>query len=279
MNPVILTSQKSPGIAPLSSTSPPGAPMKWMWGAIAALGACVVALATTLVVQSRPATSSAAQPVAQAAPADAGGARMDSSPASSKAPLALAAQAAPTGAATAASSRMPSGAAASPPSSSYASGYGAPPTTRGQPVGASQVSRAPVCTVCGTVESVQAVQQAEPATGVGAVAGGVLGAVVGNQIGKGNGRAAATVLGAVGGGYVGHQVEQRTRTRTVYQVAVRMEDGSLRRFQRAQAPAVGTPVTLEGKGYRIDSQRANGGYGGGAYTSAPAGAVRVADSY
>ena len=35
---------------------------------------------------------------------------------------------------------------------------------------------------------------------MGAVAGGVLGAVLGNQVGHGNGRAAATLLGAVGGG-------------------------------------------------------------------------------
>ena len=114
------------------------------------------------------------------------------------------------------------------------------------------VARAPVCASCGRVESVQAVEQAEPATGVGAVAGGVLGAVVGNQVGKGSGRTAATLLGAAGGGYVGHKIEQRTRTRTVYQVAVRMDNGSVRHFQRAQPTAVGTPVVLQGKGFRVD---------------------------
>jgi outer membrane lipoprotein SlyB len=135
---------------------------------------------------------------------------------------------------------------------------------------------APRCASCGRVESVQAVQQAAPASGVGAVAGGVLGAVVGNQVGKGSGRAAATVLGAVGGGYVGHKVEQRTRTQTVYQIAVRMEDGSVRRFTRTQPPAVGTPVVLQGQGFRVDdgAQRLDG-----PAVRAPAGAVRVADSY
>lgn len=150
------------------------------------------------------------------------------------------------------------------------------------PGGVAQPVRAaaPVCRSCGRVESVQAVQQAAPATGVGAVAGGVLGAVVGNQIGKGSGRTAATVLGAVGGGYVGHKVEERTRTHTVYQVAVRMEDGSLRHFQRAEPTAVGTPVVLQGKGFRVDqggsAARAAEPY---AQPQPQPGAVRVSDTY
>jgi outer membrane lipoprotein SlyB len=127
----------------------------------------------------------------------------------------------------------------------------------GQP-GASSTpvaQRAAICKTCGQVESVQAIEQAAPPTGVGAVAGGVLGAVVGNQIGKGNGRTAATVLGAVGGGYAGHQIEKRTRTQTTYQVRVRMEDGSSRVFTRSQPPAVGTPVVLQGKGFRVADER------------------------
>ena len=114
-----------------------------------------------------------------------------------------------------------------------------------------EMARAPVCAVCGRIESVQAVQHAAPATGVGALAGGVLGAVVGNQVGKGSGRTAATVLGAVGGGYVGHTVEQRTRTQTVYEVRVRMDDGSVRRFTRAQPVPEGAPVRLQGKGFQL----------------------------
>ena len=90
---------------------------------------------------------------------------------------------------------------------------------------------------------------------------------------------AATVLGAVGGGYVGHKVEERTRTHTVYQVAVRMEDGSLRHFQRAEPTAVGTPVVLQGKGFRVDqggSARAADPY---AQPQPQPGAVRVSDTY
>ncbi|MFN3438192.1 MAG: hypothetical protein ACK41V_10885 [Acidovorax sp.] len=46
----------------------------------------------------------------------------------------------------------------------------------------------------------------------------------------------------------------------------------------AWAPAVGTPVALQGKGYRIDHER-DSRPNGGAYTNAPAGAVRVANGY
>ncbi len=254
MNPITLQAAEVRTLPP-SAHGPTGMPMKWMWGAIAALGACVVALATTLVVQHR-----APEPAPSAATA------------SSPQVLAQSLQGAPS---------QPQGWAQPQPGALQPQRMPEPAQPqRADLVGGSvqTAQRAPVCGNCGQVESVQAVQQAEPASGVGAVAGGVLGAVVGNQIGKGNGRTAATVLGAVGGGYVGHQVEQRTRTRTVYQVAIRMDDGSLRRFTRAQPPAVGTPVTLEGKGYRIGQQRANPPQGGAYTHNAPAGAMRVADN-
>jgi outer membrane lipoprotein SlyB len=63
----------------------------------------------------------------------------------------------------------------------------------------------PVCINCGTVESVTPVERQGKTNGVGAVAGGVLGAVVGNQVGKGSGKTAATVLGAIGGGQHGRE--------------------------------------------------------------------------
>ena len=67
------------------------------------------------------------------------------------------------------------------------------------------------------------------------------------QISLGN----SCALGAVGGGYVGHTVEQRTRTQTVYEVRVRMDDGSVRRFTRSQPVPEGAPVRLQGKGFQL----------------------------
>ncbi|HEU4458951.1 MAG TPA: glycine zipper 2TM domain-containing protein [Methylibium sp.] len=104
----------------------------------------------------------------------------------------------------------------------------------------------PICTNCGVVESVQAVKVKGEGSGIGAVAGGVIGGVVGNQFGSGNGRKAMTVVGAVGGGFAGHEVEKQVKAKTVYSVKLRMDDGTLRTVQQAQAPAVGARFKLDG---------------------------------
>ena len=95
------------------------------------------------------------------------------------------------------------------------------------------------CSSCGRVESVTALQQAAPASGVGIGVGAVLGGLLGNQVGGGNGRTLATVAGAVAGGYGGNEVEKRSRTTTSYQVRVRMENGTMRTFPQ------------DGEGWRV----------------------------
>lgn len=109
-----------------------------------------------------------------------------------------------------------------------------------------------VCASCGVIESVHADQQSGQGTGLGAVAGGVLGGAVGNQMGKGQGNAAMTVLGALGGGYVGNEVEKTQRANTVYEVRVRMDDGSVRTFTQHTEPAPGTHVRVDGDNFRAD---------------------------
>jgi outer membrane lipoprotein SlyB len=52
------------------------------------------------------------------------------------------------------------------------------------------------------------------------------------------------VAGAVGGGFAGNEIEKRTHTETVYQVSVRMDDGTLRAVETHSAPPVGKAVTL-----------------------------------
>lgn len=102
------------------------------------------------------------------------------------------------------------------------------------------------CAHCGTVESVKAEKQKGEATGLGAVGGAVVGGVVGHQIGNGNGKKAMTVLGAVGGGLAGHEIEKHARSTTVYQVQLRMDDGSTRTVTQTTAPAVGARVEVQG---------------------------------
>ncbi len=122
-----------------------------------------------------------------------------------------------------------------------------------------------VCAGCGRVEAVTSIERKGTNQGVGAVAGGVLGAVVGNQIGKGSGRAIATIIGAVGGGVAGNAIEKNARKESVYQVLVRMDDGSLRSVEQSTMPAIGAAVMIDGNTLRM--QRA--GAGADATTAAP----------
>lgn len=126
-----------------------------------------------------------------------------------------------------------------------------------------------VCTHCGVIEGVREVKQKGRATGLGAVAGGVLGGAVGNQVGKGNGRTAMTVLGAIGGGLAGNEVEKHARSETVYEVRVRMDDGTLRTLQQKTAPVPGARVVVEGNSLR--TTRAQEGDGSMMRTSSSAG--------
>jgi outer membrane lipoprotein SlyB len=110
----------------------------------------------------------------------------------------------------------------------------------------SRATTASVCAQCGVVESVTAVQHKGEGTGVGAVGGAVVGGLLGSAMGGGDGKKAMTVIGAVGGGLAGHEIEKRQRATTVYQVKVRMDDGSVRTLNQATAPPVGQKVTVEG---------------------------------
>jgi outer membrane lipoprotein SlyB len=90
---------------------------------------------------------------------------------------------------------------------------------------------APRCESCGTVVGVHTFERAaEHGSGLGAVSGALVGGFLGNRVGGGNGRKLATVAGAVGGGYAGNEIERNTRTRTMTQVRVRMDNGAIRNF-------------------------------------------------
>ena len=70
--------------------------------------------------------------------------------------------------------------------------------------------------------------------------------MLGNQVGGGTGKDLATIAGMVGGGWAGNTVEKKMKRETVYEVGVRMEDGTLRRLEQKSSVAVGTRVTVEG---------------------------------
>lgn len=94
---------------------------------------------------------------------------------------------------------------------------------------------AAVCHSCGRVVAVHPIKIQGESSGVGAVAGGVAGALLGNQLGKGHGRQAFTIAGAAGGAYLGNNIEKDRKSRTVYDVQVRFEDGRTRKYRESHA--------------------------------------------
>ena len=123
-----------------------------------------------------------------------------------------------------------------------------------------QPSQASVCAACGTVEAVTAVQRQGQVNGValgnqtiglGTVAGGLIGGLLGNQVGGGNGKTLATVAGVAGGAFAGNTIEKNMKQVTVYDVRLRMDDGSRRNMEVSSAVAVGSKVIVEGKNLRM----------------------------
>ena len=242
---------------------------KPLWAAVGVLGFAVVAMGASLVyVQTRPAdghvalaaiAASAAEPSVNVPVAESLKAQEDlvapppkpTLVAAKPVPAKLPAKVVPAapGPVAAVASPAPTVATPAPTVVGTAAGTGAPLVISESGVITSQpvvVPAKPVCAHCGTIESVTAVERKGKPNGVGVVAGGALGAVVGNQLGKGSGRTMATILGAVGGGVAGHMIEQNVKKETVYQVRVRMDDGSIRTVEQASLPAVGSQVTLDG---------------------------------
>ena len=90
--------------------------------------------------------------------------------------------------------------------------------------------------VLGMVASVTEVKEPGEAKGLGVVAGGVAGAVLGHQVGSGRGNKIATLLGAVGGAIAGNQVEKQARGEKRWDVTVRLDDGTTQTLSSSSEP-------------------------------------------
>jgi len=89
-----------------------------------------------------------------------------------------------------------------------------------------------------TVQAVREVKDAGESTALGPIAGGIAGAVLGNQIGKGHGsQKVITVLGAAGGAFAGRAVEKQARGTTHWEIDVRRDDGAAETVRSDVAPS------------------------------------------
>jgi outer membrane lipoprotein SlyB len=232
------SSVSSASFGSLSAGASAAPTIKALWIAIAFLSLCVLAIGGTLIRQ-QPSAATGLVPLtgaqAMLAPQSLTGInskanamiteRKDGSPIDSPAP-------APTKKTVTTTERS----AKAPVRVAQATGSGQAPAS--------------ACTSCGTVESVTPITRPGQASGVGMVGGAVVGGVLGNQVGKGSGRAVATVLGAAGGGWAGNTIEKNMKKTTAYSVRVRMQDGSSRVLEQNAAPMVGAKVTVDGGSLR-----------------------------
>ncbi|CAN5833381.1 hypothetical protein BH11PSE12_BH11PSE12_00350 [soil metagenome] len=106
-----------------------------------------------------------------------------------------------------------------------------------------------VCYQCGTVEAVNLVEVKGEGGYLGTIGGGVVGALLGSQVGGGNGRTAAQIAGALGGAYAGRNIEGNSRKSMHYEVVVRFQNGATQMVSFENEP-----------GYRVgDKVKVNNG--------------------
>ena len=207
----------------------------WIGGGLMAL--TIIALATTLVVKNNDAPTDPATTAATS---------------TTTAPL-VAANTTPTSAQPSVADQSPAvplGTPATPPINESARPvhYAPPPVhhegARDYPP--QQVAAVSACATCGVIDGYSIVKVQGQNNGVGAVAGGLGGALVGSQIAGRHDRTLGGVIGAVGGGLLGNAIETHQRTVTEYDVRVRMADGSIRTVRQSTVPNVGQRVNVEG---------------------------------
>jgi len=110
----------------------------------------------------------------------------------------------------------------------------------------------PACGDCAVVEAIRAEPVAERRGVVGALAGGIAGAILGEKLAEAHRRHVMQVLGAVTGALLGREIEMRQTSSPAYTVVLRLADGSAleRRYDQPPPFRVGDSVSLSGSGTR-----------------------------
>lgn len=105
----------------------------------------------------------------------------------------------------------------------------AAPSSSGMVYSASEARREQIVRM-GVVESVREVSIQREPSGVGTIAGAVVGGIAGSDIGKGKGSSVGSVLGAVVGGMAGSAIENQTKLVKGFELTVRLDSGELRAY-------------------------------------------------
>ena len=110
---------------------------------------------------------------------------------------------------------------------------------------------AAACTDCGKVSAVKMTEKDGKGGAVGLIGGGVAGALLGHQVGKGTGKDLATIAGAAGGAYAGHKIEGKMNKVKTWAVTVRFDNGAERVFNFDHDPGMSPGDAVKAAGDSI----------------------------
>lgn len=112
----------------------------------------------------------------------------------------------------------------------------------------------PACADCAQVVAVSVTQKAGEYSAAGVLAGGAIGAVLGNQVGGGLGKDLATIAGAAGGAYAGKVIEEKMKTHMVWNVTVQYANGGKASFEFTADPGLQVGDKVRNTGNTIVKQ-------------------------
>ncbi|WP_295757008.1 glycine zipper 2TM domain-containing protein [Undibacterium sp.] len=106
------------------------------------------------------------------------------------------------------------------------------------------------CAECGKIIAVDIQDKKGEGSALGVIAGGVVGGLLGNQVGGGTGRSLATIAGAAGGAYAGNKVEANMKTSKIWVVSVHYDNDSKNTYEFDHDPGyrVGELIRRNGNG-------------------------------
>lgn len=108
-----------------------------------------------------------------------------------------------------------------------------------------------ICADCGRITAVNVSEKEGEGGALGVIAGGVAGALLGNQVGGGTGRDLATIAGAAGGAMAGHKIEQKVKSSKIWNVTVQYDNGSKQNYQFENDPGYQTGDLVRASGNSI----------------------------